>query len=62
MTVVSLAMPNSAHTSVAAFITVQSESLPIKMPTNDLLDLFIFIHREFNQAEVESHHFKMNMN
>ncbi len=36
MTLASLAMPNSASASAAAFIVGQSESLPIKMPTSGL--------------------------
>src|ERR1043165_5467055 len=36
-------MPNSAHASAAAFMVGQSESLPIRIPTNGLLDLSFFI-------------------
>jgi hypothetical protein len=34
MTFASLVMPNSFNASAAAFITGQSESLPIRMPTS----------------------------
>jgi hypothetical protein len=54
MTFASLAMPNCMHTSAAAFIVGQSESLPIRMPTKGLVSL-VFMQEKFNGFMTESH-------
>ena len=47
-------MPNCAHTSAAAFIVGQSESLPIKIPTKGLVSL-VFMRGKASECKAESH-------
>jgi hypothetical protein len=54
-------MPNCAHTSAAAFIVGQSESLPMRIPTKGLVSLG-FIHGDSSGFKTESHHLKIGGN
>src|ERR1019366_6075271 len=61
MTFASLAMPNCAHTSAAAFIVGQSESLPMRIPTKGL-DSLTFIRGQTTNFKTKSHHLKIGGN
>jgi hypothetical protein len=54
-------MPNCAHTSAAAFIVGQSESLPMRIPTKGL-DSLAFIGGQIIHFKTESHHLKISGN
>jgi hypothetical protein len=49
MTLASLATPNSASTSAAAFMVGQSESLPIRMPTSGREDFVVLMQTKLSK-------------